>query len=277
MRLPVLTDQRPNSIAADLTGRDYISYSQLKLFQTCPLRWYFEYVEGLPPEVVGSSLVFGGAIHAAIEHFYRAQMAGDPPPASADLLASFDAAWSADAVAPIAYGDADAAALRGLAENMLTAFLESDLSEPGGEVIGIEEELHSPIALGLPDLLARVDLMVATDDALVIRDFKTARSRWGATQRADSAGQLLLYGELARPLADALGLTVRLEFLVVTKTKSPVIERHPVKSDSDRMARMRLALQRIWSAMQAGHIYPNPSRLNCATCPHQTACRDWRG
>ena len=277
MTLAVLPPQRPNAIAADLTGRDYISYSQLKLFQTCPLRWYFEYVEGLPPEVVGSSLVFGGGIHAAIERFYRARLAGDPPPAIADLLASFDTAWNADAEPPIAYGDADAAGLRGLAENMLTAFLENDLSEPGGQVIGIEEELRNPIAIGLPDLLARVDLMVATDDALVIRDFKTARSRWSTAQRADSAGQLLLYGELARPLADALGLTVRLEFLVVTKTKSPVIERHQVESDPDRMSRMRLALQRVWAAMQAGHIYPNPSRMNCATCPHQTACRDWRG
>ena len=89
MRLAVLEratiqETRPanpaNRIAAGLTGRPYLSYSQITLFQKCPLRWYFEYVEGLPAELVGSSLVFGGAIHAAIERLYGRIIAGQPAP-----------------------------------------------------------------------------------------------------------------------------------------------------------------------------------------------------
>ena len=52
-----------------------------------------------------------------------------------------------------------------------------------------------------PDLLARVDLLLAEDDALVIRDFKTARNRWSAAKLDCSVDQLLIYHELAQPVA----------------------------------------------------------------------------
>ena len=50
--------------------RDYISYSAVTTYQACPLRYYFRYVAGLPERTVSSSLVFGSAVHRAVElHF----------------------------------------------------------------------------------------------------------------------------------------------------------------------------------------------------------------
>ena len=54
----------------------------------------------------------------------------------------------------------------------------------------------------VPDLLACVDLLVDEGDGLKLTDLKTARSRWSREQVQDSAGQLLLYHELAKPIAD---------------------------------------------------------------------------
>jgi hypothetical protein len=60
MNLPVLANPA-NEIARSMTARDYLSYSQVSTYQACPLKWYFQYVAGLPPEQVAASLVFGGA------------------------------------------------------------------------------------------------------------------------------------------------------------------------------------------------------------------------
>ena len=82
----------PNQIARSLTGRDYLSFSQIRTFQTCPLKWHFQYVRGLAPEFTSSSLLFGSSIHAAIERYYRAQLHGEALPTLSQLLAAFDKA-----------------------------------------------------------------------------------------------------------------------------------------------------------------------------------------
>jgi hypothetical protein len=60
--------------------RDNISYSAIAAYRRCPLSYYFKYVAGLPERTVSSSLVFGAAIHRAIEHHFRELLAGGSPP-----------------------------------------------------------------------------------------------------------------------------------------------------------------------------------------------------
>src|SRR4029077_18958034 len=85
--------ETPGDVAVELTGRDYLSYSAVSTFQTCPLRYYFRYIRALPEEFVSSSLVFGSAIHAALEHFYREHMQGNQAPSLGLLQETYQAAW----------------------------------------------------------------------------------------------------------------------------------------------------------------------------------------
>ena len=62
------------------TGRDYISFSAIRLYQTCPLKFFYRYIMGLPEETVSSSLVFGSSVHRAFEFHFRELLAGNPPP-----------------------------------------------------------------------------------------------------------------------------------------------------------------------------------------------------
>ena len=81
--LPVITPASTNpanEVARKLTGRDYISWSSISTFRSCPLKYWFRYVAGLPEESVSSALVFGTGIHAAIEDLYRAELAGEANP-----------------------------------------------------------------------------------------------------------------------------------------------------------------------------------------------------
>jgi len=266
-----------NAVAQAMTGRDYISYSAISTYCQCPLKYAFKYIEGLPEETVSSSLVFGRAIHAAAEHYFNEMMYGASPPDQDSLLIAFWDAWrcaAEEGVIKFGKGE-DIASVQQLAERMLLAFCGSELALPIGRVIGVEEELRGSLVPGVPDLLARIDLLIETDDELIIRDFKTSRNRWSEGQAENQAEQLLLYSELARELAP--GKSLRLEFAVFSKTKEPTIERHSVLHDPQRITRTKLVIERVWQAIESGHYYPAPSAMNCPGCPFQKPCRSWTG
>ncbi|MBW3599913.1 MAG: PD-(D/E)XK nuclease family protein [Planctomycetes bacterium] len=272
-----LAELHPNAAAERISGRDYVSYSALALYARCPLRYFFRSVEGLPEEIISSSLAFGGGIHAAIELWFNLRMVGEREPDHDALLTEFWAAWrDKNEQATITFGKGESVNTIGrMADRVLTAFRESELARPAGTVIGVEEELRGPVVAGVPDVLARLDLLVETESALTVTDFKTARSRWGGAQAEDQAEQLLLYSELVRQLAP--GKSVRLEFAVLTKAKSPAVDRHRVSLDPHRIQRTRRIVERVWRTIEAGHFYPAPSPMNCPSCPYRRPCRDWKG
>ena len=189
----------PNQVAERLTGRDYLSYSAINTFRACPLRFKFRYLDGLPEESVSASLVFGSAIHRAAELQFNRLLAGEPPPSLDELLVAYHDAWrdQVEWKVQFAKGD-DLASLTQLATRMLDVFRTSAVAQPAGTVLGIEEELRGSIIPGVPDLLGRIDLLVETDDAVVITDLKTSRSRWTREQAEDASEQLLLYSELVK-------------------------------------------------------------------------------
>jgi RecB family exonuclease len=275
----MLESNPANAIAESLTGRDYISLTQVKTFQQCPLKWQFDYVEQLPKERISSSLAFGGAIHAAIEHHFRQLLIGEPAPPVDELLSVYETAWTTESAAPVHFAKGETAnSLLALAGRLLAAFREHEQANPDGEIVGVEEPLRAPVVSGCPDILARVDLLVVERSALRTIDFKTARSRWNADKIAENAPQLLLYSDMSTPVAEAYGdLPIRPEFIVLTKTKSPSIDVHPVDFDPVELDRTKQVISRVWDAMRMGHIYPNPSTMNCSTCPFADACRQWCG
>lgn len=274
--MSTVADLHPNDLAEQLTGRPYLSYSAMTTYTSCPLKYHFKYVAGLPEETVSASLVFGGAIHRSLELHFRELLAGNGPPSLESLFAAYHDAWDQHQSEEVQFNKTDdRASLDELAARMLAAFQESDLSRPAGVLLGMEEELSGELVPGCPDLLARLDLLVDTGDAVVLTDFKTARSRWSNEQVLDSAGQLLLYHELVKPLAD--GRPVRLEFAVITKTKNPEVIRHPVHVDQHQIDRTKMIFERVWDAIQSGYFYPSPSPMQCPTCPFRVPCRAWTG
>jgi putative RecB family exonuclease len=274
--MTVLARPSPNEVAHQLTGRSYLSYSAVSTYQACPLRYFFRYVAGLPEESVSASLVFGGAIHRAAEIHYGDLLEGRGEADLRTLLAAYDAAWSPYDVQDVRYGHTETrTTLDALASRVLAAFLESDLSQPAGTILGIEEELTGTLVAGVPDLLARVDLIVDEGDAVVLTDLKTARSAWSADQVRSSAVQLLLYHELARPLAD--GRPLRVQFAVLTKTKTPEVLTYPVDVDPRQIERTKRVVERVWRGIESQHFYPRPSPIECPSCPFRRACEAWQG
>ena len=208
--LPVLTPTKPastnpaNEVAKNLTGRDYISWSALSTFRTCPLKYKFRYIDGLPEEGVSSALVFGSGIHTAIEQHFQAALSGDPKPNLDALLFAYRSAWLPHDPDAIQFGSTETrASLDALATRMLTAFLSSPAASVQGRVLGVEEEIRGMLVEGVPDLYGRVDLLTEDSDTLVVTDIKTSRGKWSQEQVEDSGEQLLLYSHLASEIGRA--------------------------------------------------------------------------
>jgi putative RecB family exonuclease len=280
--LPVLTAEKSNStnpaneVAKTITGRDYISWSALSTFRTCPLKYKFRYVDGLPEESVSSALVFGTGIHTAVEQHFQAILSGDPKPDIDALLFAYRSAWLPHDPDAIQFGSTETrASLDGLAGKMLTAFLNSPAASVQGRVLGVEEEIRGMLVEGVPDLYGRVDLLTEDDDTLTITDVKTSRGKWSAEQVDDSGEQLLLYSHLASEISPGKKIATR--FLVLTKTKEPVVEEHVREVEPQNVKRTLAGVERAWRAISQGTFYPAPSTMNCASCGYRSACRAWVG
>jgi len=278
-QLPIITPvstNPANEVAKKLTGRPYVSWSALSTFRQCPLKYRFRYLENLPEESVSSALVFGTGIHSAVEQHFQAILSGEEQPDLDRLMFAYRSAWLPHDPDAISFGSTETrASLDALAGKMLTAFLNSPAASVQGQVLGVEEEIRGMLVEGTPDLYGRVDLLTEDADSLVITDIKTSRGKWSAEQVEDSGEQLLLYSHLASEISP--GKTLKTRFLVLTKTKEPVVEEHVREVNPAAVKRTLAGVERVWRAIESGVFYPAPSVVACSGCGYRAACRAWVG
>ena len=278
-QLPVITPASTNpanEVAKRLTGRNYLSWSAVSTFRQCPLKYRFKYLENLPEESVSSALVFGTGIHSAVEQHFQAILSGEEQPDVERLMFAYRSAWLPHDPNAIQFGSSDTrASLDSLAGKMITAFLNSPAASVQGRVLGVEEEIRGMLVENVPDLYGRVDLLTEDSNSLVITDIKTSRGKWSQEQVEDSGEQLLLYSHLASEIAPGKKIATR--FLVLTKTKEPVIEEHVREVEPAAVKRTLAGVERVWRAIESGVFYPAPSTMSCSSCGYRAACRVWAG
>ena len=240
------------------------------------MRFYFRYVQGWPEESVSASGIFGSSIHPAVQFPYGELLAGAGSPDLDTLLRVYQGEWRNRDLGGIRFGKNETVdTLSQLAERVLVAFQESDFADSGERIVAVEETLRGEVIPGMPDLLARIDLVTESDDAVTVVDFKTSRSKWSVEQAELSGEQLLLYSELLRDIVP--GKPLRLRFIVLTKTKAPSVEEFDVPRDPQRVDRTKRTAERIWRSIGVGHFWPSPSVANCTSCGFRKACAVWPG
>lgn len=263
--------------ALQLTGRNYLSVSAVKQFLRCPLSYRFRYIDRIREETVSSALAFGRGIHAALELWFSTQLEARPEPTIDELLVEFWDQWKAceqETTIRLSKNE-DATKIASMAERMIGVFIANSAAHPNGHVVGIEEELRAPLLPDAPDVLGRLDLVIETADAIIVIDFKTAKSKWSDAQRQDAELQAIVYKELARQIAG--NKPVRVEFVVLTKTKTPSMSIEPVALTEPAIRRGKAMMSATWKAIQLGNFYPSPSISACPGCPFRKQCDAWQG
>ena len=273
---PITSKTSPGDAALAITGRDYLSWSQINSFRGCPRAFAFKYVEKAEPAFVSTALLFGGAIHSAIQHHHEVRFTGETATLD-DLVEAYRLAWHERVQelgdVPVRYGAGETAdTLLAMARGLLECFLDSELASPAGELIAIEEKLRGTIADDLPDVLAIIDLGYVADDGLHVVDYKTSRSKWSDAKVNESSEQLKLYRALAKELVDP-DTPVHLHFGVLVKTKTPQAQQMDVApAKGEGTEALASAIRPVWRAMQLGIDFAAPSAMGCGGCPFKKMC-----
>lgn len=188
----------------------------------CPLKYRFQYVEELPKPFKPSGLAFGGAIHAAIEWYHKANRQGVKPPLE-KVQKIFQADWYAQRTdSEIRYKDKETEEQLITKGNELLSLYYSVPLVNG--VRATEYAFEVPIVnlktdeiLTLP-LKGRIDLIEEGD---AIGEIKTSSKKLDK-HTLDNQLQLTAYGYAYRLLFGRFPKAYRVINLV--KTKAPKIE-----------------------------------------------------
>lgn len=255
--------------------RPHWSYSAISQFLSCPLRFYFQRVLRLPQKSVGSSLVLGSAVHAALAEYHQT-VKDDEPTDSSKLQKVITDSWNRrENEVRISYRSSenkDDLIAQGI------ALIEIYLQEaPPQNIIGIEHEIVAPIHnsrgefLETP-LLAIADLITEDNEEVTVREFKTS-GRAYSEMEAETSLQPTCYVNAAQ---ESFGHPATVEYTVLIKTKNPKLQRlAAVRTDED-LGRLGDIVENIERAIAAQIFYPVETPLNCSTCPFRQPCREWK-
>lgn len=253
---------------------DYLSHSRLYSYRQCSLKFRFQYVDRLKGAFVPAPLVFGSAFHKAVEEALVASMAGAFLPVE-ELVRIFSQEIDAqDPAIPIRFGEKEnRETMIEQATRMLSAWVSWE--RPPGRLLAAEHEFRIPIAEWLPPLVGRIDEILELEDHVAVIDVKTSRSRWSDEDVTQHASQLALYRAGAADILREIGKPVRMGFEVITKTKSPTVERIYVDEDTvETLDRQIRAAKLVVEAVERGIHIPSPG-WQCSSCPYREACRGW--
>jgi putative RecB family exonuclease len=255
-------------------GPEAISVSQINLYLTCSLKYRFQYIDRLPRLVQSAGMVFGSAMHKALEWLHKERRNGRNPPLD-EVLRVFEADWHAQLLdAEVIFPDDDSKEkLVHKGKELLSQYYHLPPRPVRDAEVYFQLPLVNPAtgeALDIP-LRGVIDLVNADD---TIDEFKTAARRFALEDLPDNI-QLtaysyafeLLYG---RPPRD-------LRLITFLRTKNPDIDVQVTgraKADYERLFNLG---KEVLKAVRAGVFIPSRGCWLCKDCEYDPDCREWAG
>ena len=265
-----------------------LSYSSLRTYLECPLRWKFLYVDKLPESPRGY-FSFGRTIHSVLEELVRPFLVpesvprragsgaqrrldewqpegplveGKPHPLTKDeLLAVYDRQWVREGYS----SSEEENRYKTLGENMLLRYYDQFLEERPRPV-AIEEYLQSSVD-GIPvhGYVDRIDL--TPSGGLEILDYKTSREL--SAQEARDSDQLAMYQVLVES-----NYALPVERLTLYHLRSLTPHRTPPRGPSV-LAELTQKVGDVADGIRADRFDPTPGR-QCDRCDFRALCPEFR-
>lgn len=271
-----------------------LSFNQVDDYLTCPLRYRFAHIARVPVSP-HHSLVYGAALHRAVQEFHRRQGRGEAM-TEHELLAAFDAAWSSEGFLTREHEEARLSAgrtaLRRFRESQLRpdavvpAYVERDFSFVLGgdrirgrwdrvdiEPLALDEvgTSNDPLGPDQPETLAadivEPTLPLLARERVTITDYKSSdvRDVAIARKRARDSLQLTIYAMGYQALTGRLPDAVQLHFL-----ETGIVGRAEV--DDRRLAAGRELIEHAANGIRLRQFEPKPNTVTCSYCPFRGLC-----
>jgi DNA helicase II / ATP-dependent DNA helicase PcrA len=235
-----------------------LSFRQIDDYRTCPLK--YKYVHRLRvPLLVHHRIVYGSAIHKAVQAHFRARLDGQPF-GEEDLLAAFRAAWVSEGFLSREHEEQRLRA----GEDLLRRFHAGEALAPLRPA-AVEEDFT--FWVDRTRVHGRYDLVVEDAGGTTVLDFKTGAvdDLDSAQRRADESLQLDIYALAHLKTKGRLPERVELRFLEsgLSGGKRPTVE---------DAARTESVIREVATAVRARDFAARPSYLACSQCPFREIC-----
>jgi DNA helicase-2/ATP-dependent DNA helicase PcrA len=241
-------------------GRDALtlSFRQMDDYATCPLKYQYIHVWRVPL-LTHHRVVFGSAVHKAVQRHFQARLAGQPS-SEEDLVEAFRAAWVSEGFLSREHEEQRQRA----GEAMLRRFHRADAEAPL-QPTAVEQDFA--FYLGDTKVVGRYDLVVEEAGRVTLLDFKTGNvdDPEKAEERARTSVQLDLYALAHLKTRGRLPDRVELRFLET----GLVGGRQPTAEDA---LRTEAAVHEVASALRRREFPARPSYLACGQCPFRDIC-----
>lgn len=248
------------------------SPSKLGVYQNCPKRYQFRYVDKISRSRKTPETVLGVAVHAAFEELYG-RVTGGQTPSVADVLGWYESAfaegWDETVVEKDDRFSKDD--WRKVGVSCVELYCAAHAPFTADRTVAVEKRVGFPIMVdgneyrieGFVDRLA-----LAPDGAFEIVDYKTAKSLPNQ-EHADSDWQLALY-ELAvrREWPDAK--EVRLKWHYVRHGKTLVSVRSP-----EARERLLAEATALIAAIKRDHSFKTNKTALCDWCEYKDLCPEF--
>ena len=264
-----------------------LSFYQVDDYLTCPLKYKYVHLLRVPI-APHHSIVYGSALHKAVQEFHRRQARGQVM-SEDELLAAFDAAWSNEGFMTREHEEARLAAGRAALrrfreeamrpEAVVPAYVEREFSftlegdrirgrmdrvdvepvGPGEARDGSGERQHADVASpALPGLYP---------ERVTITDYKSSdvRDPVRAKERARESLQLQIYAMAYQAETGRLPDALQLWFL-----ESGLVGR--VEVEEKRLDKARDSIRRAATGIRARRFEATPDYLACGYCAFRDIC-----
>lgn len=247
------------------TPSNNFSFSRVKCFHQCPLRYRWRYLEGRRDAFRSIESFLGTTVHDVLEWLYSQRDEGADPDENA-MFETFARLWAEGrdgSIAIIRIGEEDETYLR-LGREMLGRFLHDTFARDRSTTIALEQRLSvrlSPLVLftGFADRVGRTEA-----GRLFVVDYKTSRSQ-GNEEEFSEGLQAPLYAACVLDHHDEREALAGYHYLRHGSTRWQLIER----------ARAHELLQRFLELVhqvEAAAEFPARPGVLCAWCGFNAHC-----
>ncbi len=271
-----------------------LSFGQIDDYLSCPLKYKYGHVVRVPI-APHHALVYGSALHRAVQEFHRRHARGEVM-SQAELEASFVAAWSNEGFltreheeARLSSGRAALARFRAdqLAPgSVIPAYVEREFafSLDGDRIRGRWDRVDIEVApapsvtrtgsrsgrrrrVRRRPMWSSPTLPLLPPERVTITDYKSSdvRDPAIARKRARKSLQLTIYAMGYEAMTGRLPDAVRLHFLETGIVGSATV-------DEKRLAKGREKIARAAAGIRARAFEPTPDVLACTYCPYRDIC-----
>jgi DNA helicase-2/ATP-dependent DNA helicase PcrA len=246
----------PDRFSSDVL---HLSRNQIDDYASCPKKFYFAHVVKIPL-LENQNLMYGTAIHGALDHFFARRLARGKPTLK-QLLADFNEAFQN--VGFITREQEEKRHQAGI--ETLTRFFQEDQNSP---TVPRNVEARFEFCVDKIKVNGRYDLVLKSGELNEIVDFKTSKVtlQKDADRRIRQSSQMKVYA-----------LAWQEKYGEIPKTTLHFIEsglKGEITFSAKDLDKTREIIKKVAAGIRSKHMKATPSQFECSQCPYKDICLD---